>query len=249
MGDSARTIQPSRLEIVAMVMEAIDQLQPVELLVIEDFLARKRENDRTARNTAAAGASARVVPMEDVQAGSTGSQPIQSPPDLDHVTEVEKTWVYEDDNGDKIQMLNQQWIESLNDNDANLESFSTKLTFDRSVNVYVVKEYEVDIDAMTSTNKESKHARALQRMQLRILLVDDMLEAETTAPFIALLNNGWKMRWQSKEVCGWKNVSAEGNEILCNWLASPNVLEEWVHPRDGKEQLLRLVALKEWCKG
>jgi hypothetical protein len=245
MGDSARTMQPSRWshhKRKAMAREAIVQLQRL-------VVARKRENDRTARKTAAAGASARVVPMEDVQAGSTGSQPSQSPPDLDHVTEVEKTWVYEDDNGDKIQMLNQQWIESLNDNDANLESFSTKLTFDRSVNVYVVKEYEVDIDAMTSTNKESKHARALQRMQLRILLVDDMLEAGTIAPFIALLNDDWRMRWQSEEVCGWKNLSAEGNEVLCSWLASSNVLEEWVHPRDGKEQLLRLVALKEWCKG
>ena len=243
MGDSARTIQPSRWshhKRKAMAREAIVQLQRL-------VVARKRENDRTARKTAAAGASARVVPMEDVQAGSTGSQPSQSPPDLDHVTEVEKTWVYEDDERD--QMLNQQWIESLNDNDANLESFSTKLTFDRSVNVSVVKEYEVDIDAMTSTNKESKRVRALQRMQLRILLVDDMLEAGTIAPFIALLKDDWRMRWQSEEVCGWKNLSAEGNEVLCSWLASSNVLEEWVHPRDGKEQLLRLVAIKEWCKG
>ena len=243
MGDSARTMQPSRWshhKRKAMAREAIVQLQRL-------VVARKRAHDRTARKTAAAGASARVVPMEDVQAGSTGSQPSQSPPDLDHVTEVEKTWVYEDDKGDE--MLNQQWIESLNDNDANLESFSTKLTFDRSVNVYVVKEYEVDIDAMTSTNKESKRVRALQRMQLRILLVDDMLEAGTIAPFIALLNDDWRMRWQSEEVCGWKNLSAEGNEVLCSWLASSNVLEEWVHPRDNKEQLLRLVAIKEWEQG
>ena len=242
MGDSARTMQPSRWshhKRKAMAREAIVQLQRL-------VVARKRENDRTARKTAAAGASARVVPMEDVQAGSTGSQPSQSPPDLDHVTEVEKTWVYEDDKGDE--MLNQQWIESLNDNDANLQSFSTKFTFDRSVNVTIVKEYEVDIDAMTSTNKGSKQARALHRMQLRILEVDDMLEAGSTAPFTALIKNGWTMRWQVKEVCGWKNVDVEENETLLNALASPNVLEEW-HPRDGRGQVLRLVALREWCKG
>jgi hypothetical protein len=243
MGDSARTMQPSRWshhKRKAMAMEAIDQLQRF-------VKARKRENDRTARKTAAAGASARVVPMEDVQAGSTGSQPSQSPPDLDHVTEVEKTWVYEDDEGNE--MLDQQWIERLNDNDANLQSSSTKFTFDRSVNVTIVKKYDVDIDAMTSTNKGSKQARALHRMQLRILKVDDMLEAGPTSPFTALIKNGWTMRWQVKEVCGWKNVDVEDNETWLNAMASPNVAEKWQHPRDGKEKLLRLVALREWCKG
>ena len=114
---------------------------------------------------------------------------------------------------------------------------------------FIAQEYEVDIDAMTSTNKVSKKARALHRMQLRILGVNDMLEAGSTAPFSALINNGWTMRWQVKEVCGWKNVDVEDNDTWLNAMASSNVLEKWQHPRDGKEQLLRLVALREWCKG
>ena len=156
MGSTARTIPPSRMAFLAMVMDSIDQLDPVELLVIEDFLARKRAHDQTSSNTAAAGASARVVPMEDVQAGSTGSQPIESPRVLDHVGKVEKTWVYEDDAIQ--QMLDKHWIEILNANDDNLQSFSTEFTLTRELsNVSLFSDvYEVDIDAMTSTNKEKK---------------------------------------------------------------------------------------------
>ena len=158
MGSTARTIPPSRMAFLAMVMDSIDQLNPVELLVIEDFLARKRAHDQTSSNTAAAGDSAGVVPMVDVQAECTGSQPIESPLVLDHVTEVEKTWVYEDD--EDYDMLDQQWIEILNANDDNLQSFSSKFTFlsfrVESPDFAIAKEYEVDIDAMTSTNKEKK---------------------------------------------------------------------------------------------
>ncbi len=67
----------------AIVLAAIDELDPGDLVVVADAWARKR--DQTSSNTAAAGASARVVPMEDVQAGSTGSQPIESPRVLAHV--------------------------------------------------------------------------------------------------------------------------------------------------------------------
>ena len=164
-----------------------------------------------------------------------------------YVGKVEKTWAY--DGAASLQMPDQAAIRILNAHDGNEQSQLERFTFTRRLKNAEPLEYEVDTHAMTSTNKESKRVRALQRMQLRILLVDDMLEAGTIAPFIALLNDDWRMRWQSEEVCGWKNLSAEGNEVLCSWLASSNVLEEWVHPRDNKEQLLRLVAIKEWEQG
>ena len=94
-------------------------------------------------------------------------------------------------------------------------------------------------------------------MQLRILGVNDMLEAGSTAPFSALINNGWTMRWQVKEFCGWKNVTLEDNQTLLNKFTAPNALEEWQHPRlavvdgrrDDNEQLNECSApnaLEEW---
>ncbi len=120
---------------------------------------------------------------------------------------------------------------------------------------FIAQEYEVDIDAMTSTNKESKKARALHRMQLRILGVNDMLEAGSTAPFSALINNGWTMHWQVEDFCGWKNVTEASNQTLLNASTAPNALEDAFislhdilrgsHP-DNVERPLRLVALTEW---
>ena len=257
MSSTARTWPLSRLATLAMVLDSIDQLDPVDLLVIEDFLARKRENDQMA----AAGASAGVVPMEDVQAGCTGSQPIESPRALDHVGEVEKTWVYEDDFHQ--QMLDQQWIEILNAIDGNLQSFSTKFTLTRKLleGSSFAADYAVDIDAMTSTNKESKKARALHRMELRVVGVMDMLEAEATATFSALINNGWTMHWQVEDFCGWKNATEASNQTLLNAFTAQGQLQSSyslqlcyggvlrgrpaseLHP-DGRP--LRLVALKEW---
>ena len=169
---------------------SIDQLHPGDWSKIEDFIARKRANDQIA----VAGASARVAPMEDVQAGCTGSQPLASPRALDHVGEVEKTWVYEDDFHQ--QMLDQQWIEILNAIDGNLQSSSTKFTLTRKLleGSSAAAEYVVDIDAMTSTNKESKTVRALHRMEFRVLGVRDMLVAEAAATVSELINNGWAMQ-------------------------------------------------------
>jgi hypothetical protein len=212
----------------AIVLAAIDELDPGDLVVVADAWARKR--DQTSSNTAAAGASARVVPMEDVQAGSTGSQPIESPRVLDHVGKVENAWVYEDDAS--LQMLDHNWIDILNKNDGNLQSFLTEFTFTRKLSneslfSYV---YDVDIDAMTSTNEKSKKARALHRMQLRVLGVKDMLEAGSMASFSALTNDGWTMQWQFQDFWGWKNMTEASNHTLLNAFTGQNasgVFDEW----------------------
>ena len=256
MSSTARTCPETRLITVVNALESIDQLHPDDWPVIEDFLARKRENDQIA----AAGASARVAPMEDVQAGCTGSQPIESPRALDHVGEVEKTWVYEDDFHQ--QMLDQQWIEILNAIDGNLQRLSTKFTLTRKLleGSSFAKEYVVDIDAMTSTNKKSKKARALHRMELRVVRVKHMRVADFAATVSALIDKGWTMHWQSEDLCGWKNVSEEWNQSLLNAFTDPNMgddLDVCISLYDilragHRHQVVRplpvrIVALKELC--
>jgi hypothetical protein len=149
---------------------------------------------------------------------------------LDHVGKVENAWVYEDDAS--LQMLDHNWIDILNKNDGNLQSFLTEFTFTRKLSneslfSYV---YDVDIDAMTSTNEKSKKARALHRMQLRVLGVKDMLAAGSMASFSALTNDGWTMQWQFQDFWGWKNMTEASNHTLLNAFTGQNasgVFDEW----------------------
>ena len=113
---------------------------------------------------------------------------------------------------------------------------------------------------MTSTNKESKKARALHRMEFRVLGVMEMLAAGSTAPFSELTNDGWTMRWQVGEFSGWKNVTDASNQNLLKAFTAQNVLDEFqslMHlplclyeilrgsHLDDVERPLRLVAVRE----
>jgi hypothetical protein len=217
----------------AIVLVAIDELELDDLFLAARAVLHRileSKSDQACSNTVAAGASAGVVPMEDVQAGSTGSQPIESPRVLDHVGDVQKTWFYEEDRGNiDHQMLDQHWIELLNAVDGNPQRSSNKFTLTRKFGEtsWFCYEYEVDIDAMTSTNKESKKARALHRMEFRVLGVMEMLAAGSTAPFSELTNDGWTMRWQVGEFSGWKNVTDASNQNLLKAFTAHNVLDEF----------------------
>ena len=254
--------------LLAMVLAAIDELGPGELIAVADTLASKR--DQTSSNTVAAGASAGVVPLEDVETGSTGSQPIQSPRVLAHVGKVEKTWAY--DGADSLQMLDEAAIRILNAHDGNEQSLLERFTFTRRLKNDETIEYEVDTHAMTSTNKESKKKRAVHRMQLRVLGVKYMLGACSTASFSELTNDAWTMQWQFKDDSGWKNMTQESNQILLDAFLAQNsnvaIIHDWQDPWHWKrtyydvdllwerqtkrgshrtKRPVRLVAFREWC--
>jgi hypothetical protein len=188
-----------------------------------------------------------------------------------YVGKVEKTWAY--DGAASLQMPDQAAIRILNAHDGNEQSLLERFTFTRRLKNDEPLEYEVDTDAMTSTNKESKKKRAVHHMQLRVLGVKYMLAAGSTASFSELTNADWTMQWQVKDDSGWKNMTEASNQTLLDAFTAQNSNVEinhdlqhpWSHvwkrtyydgdllwERQTKrgshrtERPVRLVALSEW---
>ena len=158
---------------------------------------------------------------------------------MEHVSQSEQTWAYDDDNGQ--QPLDDGWCDILNQNDKNGESSAVKFMFTRVMKSGAEHEYEVDITDganMTSTNCKSKKKRALHRKEMRVLKVEDMLAAGSTAGFDVFEkhgeNGGWKLQWQVEDELGWKNMTEDSNKALLTGIAAKKenveITHHWEHP-------------------
>ena len=198
-----------------------------------------------------------------------GSQPMA------YVSEVEKTWAFDADNGQ--QPLDKDWCDILKANDENVTSDEFEFVCTRLMPCGKVFKYDVDItDAanMTSTNCQSNKRRALRRMEMRVIEVKEMLAAGNTACIDVLQKaKTWKLQWQVEDELAWKNMTEDVNQTLLTGLIAKKetvqITHWWQHPTykkwkkttydvhlslesqtsrewKGKVRPVRLVALREW---